>query len=66
MALADLGGVPGSRVFRFDIKNFQNVTASGVGAPLRGRRPHVREILDPPLNGHASVAISIPLNGHVI
>ena len=38
----------GSRFFRFDIQNFQNVTTSGVGAPLRGRRP-LWEILDPPL-----------------
>ena len=29
----------GSRFFRFDIQNLQNVTASGVHAPLRGPRP---------------------------
>ena len=29
----------GSRFFRFDIQNFQNVTASGVHAPLRGPHP---------------------------
>ena len=43
-SLADPGGVPdarpqGSRFFHFDIKKFQNVTASGVHAPLRGQRP---------------------------
>ena len=50
-SLADLGGVPGtraraqgSRFFRFDIQNFRNVTALGVGA-----LPPLREILDPPL-----------------
>ena len=46
LAVADSGGVPpahappeGSRFFRFDIQNFRNVAASGVGAPLRGWRP---------------------------
>ena len=38
----------GSRFFRFDIQNLENVTASGVHAPLRGPRS-LREILDPPL-----------------
>ena len=39
--LADLGGAcpaqapQGSRFFRFNIQNFQNVTALGVGAPTR-------------------------------
>ena len=47
--VADPGGVPpvrtplpppqGSRFFHFDIQNFRNVAASGVGAPLRGWRP---------------------------
>ena len=51
--LADLGGVPGacpqgSRFFRLDIKNFQNVTTSESTPNLQGRRPP-REILDPPL-----------------
>ena len=39
----------GSTFLHFNIQNFRNVTASGVGVPpLRGRRP-LREILDPPL-----------------
>ena len=43
-SLADLGGVPGarplgSRFFRFDIQNFQNVTASGVHAPPEVHAP---------------------------
>ena len=29
----------GSRFFHFDIQIFQNVAASGVGAPLRGQHP---------------------------
>ena len=38
LSLADLGGVPGarpqgSRFFRFNIHNFQNVSASGVHTP---------------------------------
>ena len=37
------------RFFRFDIQIFRNVATSGVGAPLRGRRP-LPEILDPLLN----------------
>ena len=45
IALADLGGVSGacspqgSRLFCFDIQNFQDVTVSGIGALLRGQRP---------------------------
>ena len=29
----------GSRFFCFDIQNFRNIAASGVGTPLRGWRP---------------------------
>ena len=52
------GGVPGarppplpqgSRSFRFDIQNFRNLTASGVGTPPYEVDAPLREILDPPL-----------------
>ena len=39
----------GSRFFRFDMQNFQNVTASGAHAPPTRSTPPLREILDPPL-----------------
>ena len=39
----------GSRFFRFDIQNFQNVTASGVHTPPKRSTPPLWEILDPPL-----------------
>ena len=46
VTLADLVGAcpahaptKGSRFFRSDIQNFENVTASGVHTPLRGPRP---------------------------
>ena len=39
----------GSRFFRFNIKNFQNVTASGVGTSSTRPTHPLREILDPPL-----------------
>ena len=39
----------GSRLFRFDIQNFRNVTSSGVNAPPHEGNAPLREILDPPL-----------------
>ena len=64
-AVADPGGGAagarppyGSRFFRFDIQIFRNVAASGVGAPPRGRRSPLREILDPLLH---SMNISLQL-----
>ena len=42
----------GSRFFRFDIQNFQNVTALGVHAPLW-------EILDPPLKSTLFIIIIV-------
>ena len=53
-SVADPGGVPPARTplrvqILFDIQNFRNVAASGVGAPPTRLAPPLREILDPPL-----------------
>ena len=43
------GRDPGSKFFQFHAVFWENLAKSYVGAPLEGWRPHLGEILDPPL-----------------